>query len=309
MKRICIFGVVLALLWCAGCGNTAQPANAPTFSAATDAVQTTDETAAEPVSAAASDHFTMEDVMRENAVSTLISAYQNVQMLRYENDKLYSETYYFLHDGKPIWTRRSIDPENGEDFYCFANEVGYFKEGDHLQFSVFLEEEDDSGEDYSIDFDICGQMMDGEVGNIESLDADTWQFEIIDDELPPESEVSCRCTATKQTLTLKTIEWNYGYGSSSRIELRHGSDVKAKDFGMLDGFGKPTHKVTCIAELHDENGKAFKAERTVDAVYNAEPQFVSSNLLNYYLDKNYTKEYVYPGDGVDYTVYATDAMG
>ena len=307
MKRICALSLVLALLLCAGCGTTAQLTNAPTASTLAETSQMAGDSSTEAASAPAAG-FTIEDVVRENTVSNLISAYGNVQMLRYENDTLYSETYYFPRDGKPVWTRRTVDPEIGEDFYCFIDETGYSKEDDHLQFTVFVDEEDDSGEDYSIDFDICEQMMDGEVGRIESADADTWQFEIVNDE--PSSDIVCRCTVTRQTLTLKTIEWIYGYNdSTSRIELRHGSDVKAQDFGMLQAFDKPTRTVRCICELHDENGKPITSERTVETAYNAEPLFASSNVLNLYLDKNYTKEYVYPGDGIDYTVYATDAMG
>lgn len=307
MKRICALSLVLALLLCAGCGGTAQHANEPTVSAAAESSQKASDDSTEAASAPAAG-FTIEDVVRENTVSNLISAYGSVQMLRYENDALYSETYYFLHDGKPVWTRRTVDPEIGEDFYCFINETGYFKEGDHLQFTVFVDEEDDSGEDYSIDFDICEQIMDGEVGRIEGTDADSWQFDIRNDALS--SDIVCRCTVTRQTLTIKTIEWLYSYKNSvSRIELRHGSSVQTNDFGMLHDFDKPTRTVRCISELHDENGKPITFERTVETAYNAEPLFASPTVLNLYLDKYYTREYVYPGDGIDYTVYATDAMG
>lgn len=311
VKRIRFLSVLLAallLVLCAGCGGNDNPQpdypkEDPLSQTQTDASQTDIEPSAQPEP----DGFVYEDLLRENAVSTLVFAYRNVQLLRYENDELCSETYFFDHGENTVFTRRTVDPDSEDILSCGVGDSVYFKDGDHLQYSCYLAEDVDPDADGSFEDSVCAQLMEGAVENIESAGEDLWRFEIRDAEYAP--GVVCRCTATKQTLTLKTIEWDYGDGNISRVELRHGDDVKAKDFGLLDGFDKPMRKVTCVCTLHAENGDPTTSTYTVDAPYNAEPLFVHSRELNLYLNKDLTKEYVYPGNGRDYTVYATDAVG
>ena len=302
--------LLLALLLTAafaGCGKNEPRTDYTTEGPPATVLSDESQTAVEPSAQSGKVGFTFEDLTRENAVSTLVSAYRDLQLLRYENGALYAETYYFVRGGETVWTRRIVDPDLGESFSCCVGGVVYQKDGDHLQFSRYLEEDADTGEDYSMEYDVCGQLLYGTVESIESAGEDLWRFEIRDMEYSP--EIVCRCTATKQTLTLKTIEWDYGDGNTSVIELHCGDAVQTKDFGLLEGFDKPFRTVKCVCALHDETGKATAATYTVDAPYNAEPLFVHARGLNLYLDKDFTKEYVYPGNGVGYTVYATDAMG
>ena len=303
--RIAALLLALLLLALAGCGKEEalpdRPTEGPT--ATTKTAETVEAESVKPSSGG----FTLDDLTRENAVSTLVSAYRNVQMLRYDGGTLSSESYYFGHGGETVRTRRTVDPEVGEACFCDVQGVGYYLDGDHLQFSCYLDEDAELlGED-DFEYDVSDQMLRGTVENIESAGEDLWRFEIRDKDLAPDAV--CRCTATKQTLTLKTIEWDYGDGSGSRVELRHGEAAQTKDFGMLQNLDKPTRKVTCVYTLHDAQGRPTTDTYSVETPYNAEPLFVHSRGLNFYLDEGLTKAYDYPGDGVDYTVYATDAMG
>ncbi len=303
-KNRCISILLSALLLVsfASCGK-----DEPQPDSLTEVSSAASQTDAEPSGQTTAGGFTYENLANENAVSTLVFAYRNVQVLRYENGVPVSETYYFDHGDKTLWTRCIIDPDLGETYTCGDRDAVYFREDDHLQFSCDLDGNADSSEDYDFEDDISALLMDGTVMNIQSAGEDLWRFEIRGAEYAPDAV--CRCTATKQTLTVKTIEWDYGDGDTIRIELRHGDDVQIKDFGFLDSFDKPTRKVTCVCTLHDENGKPTSATHTFDVLYDAEPLFYTSHELNLYLDEGLTKEYVYPGNGVDYTVYATDAMG
>ncbi len=303
MRRcISILLSILLLVTAASCSkNEPQPTAAPESSPAAP------QTDAEPSGQTGSGGFTYENLANENAVSTLVFAYRNVQVLRYERDELVSETYYFDRGGEIVWTRRVIDADLGETYICGDRDTVYFKEDGHLQFSCYLDEDADSGEDYDFEADISALLMDGTVMNIQSAGEDLWRFEIRGAEYAPGAV--CRCTATKQTLTVKTIEWDYGDGDTIRIELQHGDDVQVKDFGFSDSFDKPMRKVTCICTLHDASGRPTITTHVFDVPFNAEPLFESTHELNLYLDEGLTKEYVYPGDGEGYTVYATDAMG
>ncbi len=295
MKKISFLMAILLVLLLAGCGKTAT--NDPT-----------DVTEAEtlPAVSAKEAGFTLEDVLRENSVKTLVSAYGGVQTMRYEGETLYAETYYFMYAGKIVSTCCATDPDGETAYSCTVDNVAYEKVGDHLQFFYDLEAE--KTEDYVFNDSVTAQMLDGTIQRIEEPDEDTWRFELRDDE--QSSEVVCRCTVTKQTLTRKQIEWAYGDGTGAKIEIKHGSDVQTKEYGMLDGFAKPLRTVTCVCTLHDKKGKPAEKTYKAEVPYNVEPLWISSKELNSYLNKELTKEYKYPGNGEDgYTVYVTDAMG
>ncbi len=295
MKKISLLLALLLVLLLAGCGKGG--ANAP---------QKETETIPESTVSAEEAGFTLEDVIRANGVKTLVSAYGGVQSVRYEGDELYAETYYFMYAGKLVSTSRSTDPDGEDSYSCTVDGVRYEKTGDHLQFSYAVAPEKKQSES-AMEEDVSAQMMDGTIRWIEDADKDTWRFELRDEE---REAVACRCTVTKQSLTLKQIEWEYDDGTGSRVELKHGSEVQTKEFGMLDGFAKDLRTVTCVCILHDEQGKETDKTVKVEVPYNVEPLWIGESDLNVYMDKDLTKEYKYPGNGEKgYTVYVTDAMG
>ena len=273
MKKISLLLALLLVLLLAGCGK-----------GATNGPEKESETIPESTVSAEEAGFTLEDVVRANNVRTLVSAYGGVQSMRYEGDDLYAETYYFMYAGKLVATNRSTDPD-GENFYSCTVEQS----------------------EYTMAEEVSSQMMDGTIRWIEDADEDTWRFELRDEE---NDAVACRCTVTKQSLTLKQIEWVYDDGTASRVELKHGAEVQTKEFGMLDGFAKDLRTVTCVCTLHDKQGKPTEKTYKVEVPYNVEPLWYASRELNVYFDKELTKAYKYPGNGEkDYTVYVTDAMG
>ena len=150
-------------------------------------------------------------------------------------------------------------------------------------------------------------MLDGAIDRYEEPDKDSWCFELRDPD--QDDDVSCRCTVEKESLILKQIDWDYGDGTTSKVEIKHGADVMTKEFGMLDGFAQELRKVTCVYTLHDKKGAETEKKVELKVPYNVEPVWKSAHELTFYLDEGLTKAYKYPGNGKDYTVYATDAKG
>lgn len=292
MKTVSLLTALLLVLLLASCG-TGTP-------------ESENETIPESTVSAQEAGFTIEDVLRENSVRTLVSAYGGVQAMLYSDDQMYSETYYFMYAGKLVSTCRTADPDEEYAYSCTVDSERYDKVGDHLQFAYDLEP-DSSGDSESFE-PITVQIPDGTIQWIEAPDEDTWRFEVRDEKDP---SVVCRCVVTRQTLTLKQIEVDYGKeGGTTRIELTHGSEVQTKEFGMLDGFAQKLRTVTCVCTFHDKSGKPTEKTYKLEVPYNVEPLWVASREVNVYLNKELTKEYSYPGNGEEgYTVYVTDAMG
>lgn len=297
MKKNSLIMALLLVLLLAGCGKTA-----------TKEPQTEAETIPESTVSAEEAGFTLEDVVHANDLQALVSVYGGVQSMRYENDELCAETYYFMYAGKLVSTCRMTGADEEDAYACTVDNARYEKVGDHLQFSYDLEPEAEQSDAFAFSDAVTAQMLDGTIQWIEAPDEDTWRFELRDAENP--SEVACRCTVTRDALTLKQIDWDYGDGTTAKIELLHGADVMTKEFGMLDGFAKDLRTVTCVCTMHDKQGKETEKTYKVDVPYNVEPVWTASRELNVYLDKGFTKEYKYPGNGEEgYTVYVTDAMG
>ena len=295
MKKISLLLALLLVLLLASCGKSAT-------------AETTTEKETAPTVAAETAGFTLDDVLKANDVKTLVSAYGGVSAARYENDEAVSETYYFMYAGKIVSTTCATGKDGEKTYSCTVDNESYKKVGDRLQFSYNVDAQKKPSKAYLFGDAVSAQMLEGKIDRYEEPDKDSWCFELHDAD--GDDGVSCRCTVLKKSFILKQIDWDYGDGSTAKVEIKHGADVQTKEFGLLDGFAKDLRTVTCVCTMHDKQGKESEKTLKVQVPYNVEPVWESASDVTVYLDKGLTKAYKYPGNGEkDYTVYVTDAKG
>ena len=84
----------------------------------------------------------------------------------------------------------------------------------------------------------------------------------------------------------------------------YGVDYEKEDKIIDDCLGK--HRKVKIVKQYYKGGKLQSVETTVEIPATWEIYFDYSSLrdIEVYMDAEHTVEYSYPGDGVDYTIYA-----
>lgn len=90
-------------------------------------------------------------------------------------------------------------------------------------------------------------------------------------------------------------------------EFTYGGQVN--DFGFTNGWDSRKIRTVTVFQSLSVNGQQADGFMTIKAPYNVEVKPYSYYGYANYADGEHTKEYVYPGDGVDYTVYYTNILG
>lgn len=133
-------------------------------------------------------------------------------------------------------------------------------------------------------------------------------FENLDDDPDDELYIQTVCYVDKQTLNVtKIVNDNDGYV----VEKEYIYNKPLELMNVLDDWNGEKKNVTVVFETY-KDGEQVKYTEEYEVPVNWEV-IADNNLYDTvfaaYLDEGYTKEYEYPGDGVDYTIYATSSVG
>lgn len=252
--------------------------------------------------------FTLDDVYKQNRVSVLLKEYDTVSCKYvYKDGRVYSEEYYFSFKGYPISV--SHHPANFGDpdqcFYTFNKNYLDFENG-KLVMDVYSGPEDELEDYFDTDWEIC---MHFDMGADYMYDVkegkDTYTFRIGYDGGKHPEDIAC--TVSKYDLSIREVKSNVGTDSETVTTFVYNGEVK--DFGLTKGWDKKDmRKVKIISEV-SSNGNVTTDTVTMTVPYNVEVRPYSYYEYNLWANEGYTKEYKYPGDGVDYVVYYTNIMG
>ena len=305
-------GLTFALLFLCACGGssvidgtTAAPSVAETDTAEVDtsaaASQTTEETTTAEKTVRTG--FTVEDLQRENALTNLVSAYGHVRVRGYRNGELSGETNYFWHNGEVVSAQMYMF--EGEPYYSGSIGNIYFEQsGGHLQGSYSLF----SSDELLTETDVSSMLLTGEITDLTDK-GDRWSFRILPERTDLYEKTVCQCVAEKETLALDEVILTLEDGDVIRHTIEHSPSLELNDFGLLDGLEKPYRTVRICTQLHDEAGREKFDSVTRSVPYNLELIPTLDREVQLYSNETLTKSYVYPGNGKDYTVWVTDAMG
>ncbi|MBQ7957862.1 MAG: hypothetical protein IJ279_07470 [Clostridia bacterium] len=133
-------------------------------------------------------------------------------------------------------------------------------------------------------------------------------YENLNDNPDDELYVQRVCYVDKNNLNImKVVHVN----DDIVVEKEYVYNEPVELMNILDDWDGKMKKVTVVSET-DKDGKTVKHTKRYEVPYNWEV-IADNNLydtvFSAYLDEGYTKEYEYPGDGVDYTIYATTSVG
>ena len=134
-------------------------------------------------------------------------------------------------------------------------------------------------------------------------------FENLDDDPDDELYIQTVCYVDKQTLNIvKTVHNNDGYVVEDEYIYNEPNEL----VNVLDDWNSEMKTVTVVYETYkDGNPVTYTEEYEVPYSWEvvADNNLYDTPAFSVYLDEGYTQEYEYPGDGIDYTIYVTTAMG
>ncbi len=134
-------------------------------------------------------------------------------------------------------------------------------------------------------------------------------FENLGDDPDNELYIQTVCYVDKQTLNIvKTVHDNDGYVVEEEYIYNEPNEL----MNVLDDWKGEMKNVTVVYETYkDGNPVTYTEEYEVPYGWEviADNNLYDTPEFSVYLDEGYTQEYEYPGDGIDYTIYVTTAMG
>ena len=134
-------------------------------------------------------------------------------------------------------------------------------------------------------------------------------FENLGDDPNDELYIQTVCYVDKQTLNVtKEVHNNDGY----IVEEEYIYNEPLEIMNELDAWNGEMKTVTVVFETY-RDGDFVRYTEEYEIPYNWEirpenNQYDSPPFM-IYLDEDFTQEYEYPGDGIDYTIYVTTSLG
>ncbi len=134
-------------------------------------------------------------------------------------------------------------------------------------------------------------------------------YENIDEDPEDELYIQTVCYVEKGTLNIvKEVHNNDGY----IVEEEFIYNKRLEQMNVLDDWNGTMKNVTVVFET-TKGEEPVKYVREYEVPYNweviADNNYQADVHYSSYFDEGYTKEYEYPGDGVDYTIYVTTYVG
>ena len=209
-----------------------------------------------------------------------------------------------IHQYRPAVNRETAELPAGAFDLTVSNPPYFEQSGGHLQGSYSLF----SSDELLTETDVSSMLLTGEITDVTDK-GDQWAFRVLPERADMVEKTVCQCVAEKQTLALDEVVLTMEDGDVIRHTIEHSPSLELNDFGLLDGLEKPYRTVRICTLLHDETGREQLDSVTCSVPYNLELIPTLDREVQLYGDEALTKSYVYPGNGKDYTIWVTDAMG
>lgn len=256
---------------------------------------------------------TVKEVAEANLLENLLKRNESVYT---ETDSDYETTYemYFMFNSEVVMVCDQTLHEFGEEMRIVTAEYNGMnmlsENGGRFCVRAFVDtfgtEEENGDTPWYNDY-ISYSFIYDNLSFREETD-EFYIFENLNDDPDDETYIQTVCYVEKETLNLiKEVHNNDGYIVEEEfiynepLELMH----------VLDDWNGKMKTVTVVFETY-KDGEPVKYTEEYKVPVNWEV-IADNNLYDTvfaaYLDEGYTKEYKYPGDGVDYTIYATTSVG
>ncbi len=247
-------------------------------------------------------NFTRWDAYYANCMSTLLKTYGTVKITGINEGGSYTESY-FQHYGEPAFVC-TWDYDDGESSYN-----GWY---DGIEFTNYesgkvcanidvddLAKRDEAGFEYRIS-DIFEDV------NIKLVSESADSYTLSAESVYEDYDFDCTIVVDKGTLAVRKTVYNYGEFDYV-TEYEYGAQLK--DDEMLACWNENNLKTVTVISEDINFSSESKVTSKVEIPCEWELKVFSDKEINIWLDKDYTKEYVYPGDYKDYTIYITTTMG
>lgn len=259
--------------------------------------------------------FTYFDLVRANRLTTLLETYGNVKYINTYGENSSTEVSCFTFNGDIFRVVKSeCDGEVYESASC-GNDIYLSKEDGRLMDYRYISEPEEGapvdtpdGDEEAYYYDDCISCLvtPGEIKDLVE-NGDEYTFTIEDVGFGMYSDAERTCTVDKGTLALKKLVISYEDCPDDVYEFTLGPG--ADDMGVFGDWDGKFRTVTVNAVIYDEYGQETDTAYHFRTFSNAEliPTYYTELAL--WMNEGFTEEYAYPGDGEDYSIIVTNAMG
>ncbi|MGN0658629.1 MAG: hypothetical protein ACI4LA_03385 [Emergencia sp.] len=249
----------------------------------------------------------LEHVRQQNRLSNLLEASESIHLFSTFSEGDDSQTIFFRFGGKNAWANVILKEDEkrvvcgnveGMDFYC--------EPGERVNVTLNV--------DYYRDFD--GSDMENCIADCITEEGMVESVEDLGEYLKVTSCIEAPLETTRHIYvldkeTLHLIEAFYMDADGVKIG-GNSIEYNGDDEGIVSNFltaWEELRTVTFVYERYSIDDQVETDTLSVDvpATWEVTPAYEEQVFL--YLNRNMTREYSYPGDGVSYTVYATNVAG
>ena len=251
----------------------------------------------------------MENVRKQNSMTELLGLYDSVQLkdiYYYDEGGTYYRTLYFRHNGENALV--TFVSESGGEEYMMGLQLGdiwYYESDERMKCDIDVEgsySEEYDGYDEALS---CRLSPYSVITSVEDKD-DTI---VVTYSVEPDSETGMLDVYTLDKDTLHIIKEEFYYESDvlyCTTEIAFNTEANCDDYFSA---WENMRTVTFIYDKFNPDGTTERITKEVQVPSVCEPVPFCSSEVYSYMDENLTTPYEYPGDGVDYTVYLTNAAG
>ncbi|MCR5522887.1 MAG: hypothetical protein K6F64_04540 [Clostridia bacterium] len=251
------------------------------------------------------DTFTYNDLIESNKISSLLDKYTSVKIEEI-NEEGPSTSWYYRENGIYYNASETTNP-NGEILHSGAYGNAYLNDcGDHWM--TYVDPYNDGYEEgtYALDYAVNGMFFYGEIDEVEDTE-DGFLFEIKDAYNNEDDGFKRTYLIDKSTLALKEMKGLENGKEIYSVKITY--DEEPEDYGIFDSWDEEFRTITVVEEFYNSKGEVANGAHDVSVPKNVEYLPMYDEEVNIYVNSNYSGEYSYPGNDIDYSIYVTNAMG
>ncbi len=241
--------------------------------------------------------FTWDELMAANRLENILSIYPAVKIYNrtYDNGL---RTWYFLHGEEPVMAEMGDGTCSGLFRGCWFDYDELPGGGRRARIGAISPEK--TGRD-GLGAGICDYFA-----NVAAIRLDCFDGDLIRLFCDMRVGETVSMAVDRGTLVLREVSYRYSEDYEPSVVVLEYLDP-APDCEFLNGWDRELRTVTLMWEDWPSPPAAETAEIPMDWEYL--PYEARWGNYTAYLNENYTGEYAYPGDGVEYTLYLTTTKG
>lgn len=245
-------------------------------------------------------NISTDELYEANLITNLVSAYGSVKTSTFNMGTEFISGYFMA--GDQIAHLRTGIPESGQcTYHGWYNGYDFYDNGTRVAQVAYVEKLDGDrivpGQQ-----SLASYFMHEEDVEYIGRDGEDHIFEVKTYNTP------YRITIDGMSLAVKKVEWDNAPDTET-IDYIYGEWVEGRDILDCWNNGSGMKMVNVYVDVY-ENGEHISLYRPFYLPLNWELEVDCMKYQVYtYMDENYTQEYKYPGDGVNYDLYITNSVG